>query len=83
MLAATQRLVLVPNTGVSAKELESITLDQTLVTGIGAISVTCAVDTKCALGSLSKIAIGLLKGNASFRWGGRAGGRRSRSRRKR
>jgi hypothetical protein len=60
MLAATQRLVLVPNTGVSAKELESITLDQTLVTRIGAI-------TKCALGSLSKIAIGLLKGNASFR----------------
>jgi hypothetical protein len=60
---------LVINAGVSAEELESITLDKALVSRIGTISVTCAVDTKCVLSYLSKIAIGLRKGNTSIQWG--------------
>ena len=67
---------MVINTGVSARELEPITLDKALFSNVGTIRVTCAIDSKCVLSCLPKVAISLLKGHTSCtQRGGRAGRR--------
>ena len=67
---------MVPNDGVSAMKLESITLDKALFSRIGTIRVTCAVNSKCVLSYLPILAVSLPKGHtSSIQWGGRTGRR--------